>query len=327
MRRPPRREQRDYWPGFVDAMAAALLTIIFLLSVFVFVEFFRTQELSGKDATLKRLNAQLSDLSSLLALERRKKASLENTVALLSQTLRSQREDDLSEAQKAQTSVLQEEIAREKKISQAALEQVQSVNSQLVALRRQLAALQEALEASEEKDRRSQAQIAQLGKRLNTALAQKVQELSRHRSAFFAALRDALSGTQGIEIVGDRFILQSEILFESGEAKLNPRGQWALRRVARILRDLEQAIPAGVEWVLRVDGHTDAVPIATARFPSNWHLSTARALTVVEVLVALGVPPQHLVAAGFGEFHPIASGSSAEANRRNRRIEFKLTDR
>ena len=322
--RSRRATTMDYWPGFVDAMAAALLTIILLLSVFVFMEFFRARELSGKDATLRTLRAQLSDLSSLLALEQRKKMSLQNTVSLLSQTLRAERQELDKQGPAGE---LRDALAREKEVSATALAQVEAVNQQLAALRSQLAALQEALEASEEKDRRSQAQIADLGKRLNTALAQKVQELSRHRSAFFASLSEALKDIEGVEVMGDRFILQSEILFSSGQATINPRGQWALRKVGKTLNNLQEAIPPGVPWVLRVDGHTDKVPIRNARFPSNWHLSVARSVAVVEVLVRLGVPPRHLVAAGFGEFRPIVPENSPEARRRNRRIEFKLTDR
>ncbi len=201
------------------------------------------------------------------------------------------------------------------------------LNQQLAALRLQLAALQEALEASEAKDKESQAKIADLGQRLNVALAKKVQELARYRSDFFGKLKEALGGRPDFQIVGDRFVFPSDVLFDSGSAELRPEATNQLDKLAAALKELEGKIPPDIAWVMRVDGHTDIKPIATPEFPSNWELSSARAISVVRYLMAQGVKPERLVAAGFGEFQPIDAAETDEALRKNRRIELKLTER
>jgi chemotaxis protein MotB len=154
-----------------------------------------------------------------------------------------------------------------------------------------------------------------------------VQELARYRSEFFGRLRQILSQRSDIRVVGDRFVFQSEVLFPKGAADINPLGLQEIDKLATAMRQLEQEIPADIPWVLRVDGHTDADPIRTPQFQSNWELSTARAIAVVKELIARGVSPEHLVAAGFGEFQPIEAGDSEETKTRNRRIELKLTER
>jgi chemotaxis protein MotB len=198
---------------------------------------------------------------------------------------------------------------------------------QISALRRQLAALEEALNASEKRGKESQTKIADLSQRLNVALAQRVQELARYRSEFFGRLREVLGNRPDIRIVGDRFVFQSEVLFDAGSAQLKPEGFPELDKLASTLTEISRKIPNDIPWVLRVDGHTDVRPIATAQFPSNWELSSARATSVVQYLISKGFSPQHLAAAGFGEFQPIDAGKSEDAYRRNRRIEFKLTER
>jgi chemotaxis protein MotB len=215
----------------------------------------------------------------------------------------------------------------EKRLSARALSQVELLNQQIAALRRQLAALEEALETSEKKDKDSQSRIAELGQRLNLALAQRVQELQRYRSEFFGRLRAILANRPDIRIVGDRFVFQSEVFFDAGAAVLRPEGRAELDKLAAALIDLERDIPKEIPWVLRVDGHTDIRPIASAQFPSNWALSAGRAISVVQYLMSKGVLPQRLVAAGFGEFQPLDTAQSEDAYRRNRRLELKLTER
>ena len=188
-------------------------------------------------------------------------------------------------------------------------------------------AIEEALQANEAKNKDSQAQIADLGQRLNLALAQKAQELARYRSDFFGRLREILGNRPGVRIVGDRFVFQSEVLFDTGAAEINAAGKAQLDQLAAAVTDLEREIPPSIPWTLRVDGHTDIRPIKSAQFPSNWELSSARAIAVVQYLISKGVQPSHLVAAGFGEFQPLEAGEGDEALRRNRRIELKLTDR
>ncbi|MBM3582302.1 MAG: peptidoglycan -binding protein [Alphaproteobacteria bacterium] len=218
-------------------------------------------------------------------------------------------------------------LIEERKVSESARAQVALLNRQMAALREQLARLNEALEASEKLSADQKVQITALGSRLNAALAGKVQELSRYRSEFFGRLREVLGEHPDIRIVGDRFVFQSEVLFETGSADIGAAGAEQLGRLAGLLTELTGKIPPDIDWVLRIDGHTDRVPISTARFPSNWELSSARALSVLRFLMARGVPPHRLAAAGFGEFHPLDERRDEIAYRRNRRIEIKLTER
>ena len=191
-----------------------------------------------------------------------------------------------------------------------------------------LNALESALEASEVRDRESNTKIADLGRRLNVALAQRVQELNRYRSDFFGRLREILSDRENIRIVGDRFVFQSEVLFPTGSETINEAGREEMAKLAGAILELQREIPPEINWVLRVDGHTDNVPLSgTGRYRDNWELSSARATSVVKYLIENGVPPERLVAAGFGEFQPLDPGTSLEARNRNRRIELKLTER
>jgi chemotaxis protein MotB len=329
----------DYWPGFVDALSTMLLMFTFLISVFMMAQFFLSRDVTGKDIALQRLNRQIEELTSLLALERSAKTDAQASLTSLSATLEQTRKDrselqnllDQSNAglsgagsQAAQAS---KALDAEKQVSARALAQIDILNQQIAALRRQLSAIEEALAASESRDRESQAKIADLGSRLNVALAQKVQELARYRSDFFGRLKEILGSRPGIRVVGDRFVFQSEVLFESSQAAINPAGRAELDALANALGDLEREIPTEIQWVLRVDGHTDKRPIQSPQFRSNWELSAARAIAVVQYLISKGVSPQHLVAAGFGEFQPLDVGEGDEAYRRNRRIELKLTER
>ena len=198
---------------------------------------------------------------------------------------------------------------------------------QIADLRDRLASLNSALEAAEVRAAQDLVQITSLGERLNAALAERVQDLSRYRSDFLARLHDHLGNRQGVKVEGDRFIIQSGILFSSGSAEISGAGQENLRQIADLIQELVSEIPDDVDWILRVDGHTDSKPIQTIRFPSNWELSTARATSVVRFLISLGVPEHRMMAAGLGEFQPLADGEDADTMQRNRRIEFKLTDR
>jgi chemotaxis protein MotB len=338
-RRSRMGDQGYYWPGFVDAMAQLLLVITFLLSVFIIAQFLVARQMAGQDTALDKLKTQIAELTDLLALEKSAKAELELALGTLSDDTAAAKAENLrlsnlladqtrADAQASTTvSGLESALENEKKISAEALSQVEILNLQLAALRRQLATLNHALEAAEAKDRDSQSQIADLGKRLNSALAQRVQELARYRSEFFGRLRQILSQRSDIRVVGDRFVFQSEVLFPKGSAEINPQGLIEMRNLAIALRELEQQIPMDIAWVLRVDGHTDIDPIVNSSFSSNWELSSARAISVVNYLIQNGVQPQHLVAAGFGEFQPIDAASSEEAKGRNRRIELKLTER
>ncbi len=334
------QETVNYWPGFVDALSTLLLAIMFLLSVFVVLQFFLSQEIEGKDEALEQLNSQISELTQLLALEKSGTQDLADQLASISASLqsaeteRTRLQNLLSEGAGAgatasnQIGTLTGALDNQKEISARALSQIELLNQQIAALRQQIGALEQALEASESKDRQSNTKIADLGKRLNVALAQRVQELNRYRSDFFGRLREILSDRENIRIVGDRFVFQSEVLFPSGSDILNPAGSTEMAKLAEALVQLESEIPPEINWVLRVDGHTDAVPLSGGgRYRDNWELSSARALSVVKYLVSQGVSPVHLVAAGFGEFQPLDVADTPEARNKNRRIELKLTER
>lgn len=467
MPRSVRRQRAalDIWPGFVDALSALLIIIIFLLMIFTLAQFFLGEILSGRNQALERLNRQVTQLSEILALERSTNAQLRDDVSQLTADLDAslatrerlssqlaellpqknalesmladstealdslkQRLDtvladsqtskaELAEALKLvaadkekieaqlreiarlnrditalskvreelekkvtglsatlaardatvtalrdtskelearlstateRTALAQKEIdakdlqirelgeqarrvgedlTAEQRTSAEAKKQVEILNRQLAALRRQLGRLNATLEASEAKVKEQNIQIVNLGSRLNQALASKVAELARYRSEFFGKLREALGEQQGIRIVGDRFVFQSEVLFPSASAELNPGGRGQINQLAATLLEISKRIPNNLNWVLRVDGHTDRVPISTAKFPSNWELSSARAIAVVKELQAVGIPANRLVAAGFGEFQPLDARNDEIAYRRNRRIEFKLTQR
>ena len=332
-------EYGEFWPGYVDVLSTLLLTVTFLLSIFMLSQFFVSQESSGKDSALNRLTRQLGELTSLLSLEKGKGKNLEDELVALQATLSSLRADNqrltglagLGEqkaaAASSQVAGLAKDLADQKGIAGDALAKVDLLNQQLLAVRRQIAALNEALQAAESKDKDSQARISDLGARLNVVLARQVQELQRYRSDFFGRLRELLRDRKDIRVVGDRFVFQSEVLFPSGQALMTPEGLAAIDQLAMAIVELERQIPKEIDWALQVDGHTDPRPIASREFPSNWELSSARATSVVKYLISRGVPPRRLVAAGYGEFAPLEDGTSEEVLRRNRHIELKLTNR
>lgn len=346
------RRTTDIWPGFVDALATLLMVIIFVLLVFVLAQFFLGNALSGRDQALSRLGRELAALTEQLSLEKRANASLRGDLSRLSAELQSSvtARDALSgeaakmgrdiQALQALKAELEKKIAEldgqlgessgqlaaERKLSEEARAQAALLNQQIDAMREELRRVAAALDASEKLASDQKVQIADLGKRLNVALAGKVEELQRYRSEFFGKLRAVLGNRPGIRIEGDRFVFQSELLFDTGSAELGLEGIEQVRSLAGTLNQISKDIPKEVNWVLRVDGHTDRRPI-TGRYASNWELSTARAITVVRTLVANGVPPERLAAAGFGEFQPFEPGDSEAVWSKNRRIELRLDQR
>ena len=337
-----RRSDRrvDYWPGFVDALSTLLLAIMFLLSVFVLAQFLLSREITGKDEVLARLNSQINELTQLLALEQGTTQDAEDSLANLQASLQAA-ESERTRLQQlldqgagagqeatARIGSLSGELDTQRQLSQRALSQVELLNQQIAALRKQIGALEDALGVSETRDRESNTKIADLGRRLNVALAQRVQELNRYRSDFFGRLREILSDRENIRIVGDRFVFQSEVLFPSGSEVINDAGRVEMGKLAAAIIELQREIPPEINWVLRVDGHTDAVPVSgNGRYRDNWELSSARSTSVVKLLIENGVPANRLVAAGFGEFQPLDPADTADARNKNRRIELKLTER
>ncbi|HXZ02512.1 MAG TPA: peptidoglycan -binding protein [Stellaceae bacterium] len=348
--RRQRRPSINIWPGFVDALSQLVMVIIFVLLVFTAGQFYLSDALTGRDAEVRDLRLKIQQLADMLALDEKANTDLRNTVAQLSSQLQSvnaerdaltsriaelaNQADDATAAARSGTAELQERLgAAQRQVAErdARLAEAQTtidqLNQQLLALRQQLQQIAAALDASEAKSKEQQVQIADLGKRLNAALASKVEELARYRSEFFGRLREVLGDRPDIRIVGDRFVFQSEVLFPLASAELSDDAKQRLLPVAQALKEISAKIPADISWVLRVDGHTDRRPIATAQFPSNWELSTARAISVVRFFIDQGIPANRLVAAGFGEFQPLDPGNDEAAFRRNRRIELKLTER
>lgn len=326
------RRSVDIWPGFVDALATLIMVIVFLLMIFVLAQFFLGQALSGRQKALDDLGREMAALAEKLNLQTKANEALK----LELETSRSEKaklEAWASGVQQDMAALLalkdekEAELAAEKKISDEGRAQLALLNQQISALKEELARLAAALEASETRDKEQKAQIADLGKRLNVALAGKVEELQKYRSEFFGRLRKVLGDHPGIRIEGDRFVFQSELLFETGSADLGPAGREQVRRLAATVKDISAGMPKGLNWVLRIDGHTDKRPITSGRYPSNWELSTARAITVLRALAADGVPKDRLAAAGFGEFQPVDAGTTEAAYARNRRIEIRFDQR
>lgn len=221
----------------------------------------------------------------------------------------------------------QKALAQQHELTAAAQAKVVALREQVQALREQITAVAESLQVSTQTVTSQKTQIQHLGEQLNVALAKKVKELSHYRSEFFGRLRQVLGDIPEIRIVGDRFMFQSELFFPSASAQMEPQGKEKLDRLASVLEDVATRIPGDIDWVLQVDGHTDRRPIHTPRFPSNWELSTARALSIVHYLIIRGIPPERLAAAGYGQYDPIDPHDSLDAFARNRRIELRLTSR
>jgi chemotaxis protein MotB len=413
----------DAWPGYVDALSTLLMVIIFVLLVFVLAQAFLTVTLSGRSHQLDTANQRLAELADALSLEQGKAATLQSSVAQLSQQLaaRSAERDKLAaqlsdaqlsvqaattanarlqsqltatsaqaDAAKAQLDEMKRQIAEldktvavdkdtlqaklsdlatldnqtralaalrdelekqaqdaaaramteqqrrqavqqqlsdEKKLGDSARAQIALLNQQIDELKGQLSSVASALDLQQRQDKEKDAQIANLGQKLNVALAAKVEELQGYRSEFFGKLRTLLANRPGITVVGDRFVFQSEVLFPVGSAELTQSGTAQMTALAVTIKDIAAEIPTDLNWVLRVDGHTDPQPVKGGQFASNWELSAERAITVVKLLIADGVPAQHLAATAFGEYQPFGSGDTPDAYAKDRRIELRLTDR
>lgn len=441
------------WPGFLDLMTSLVMVLMFVLTVFMIVQFALRETINSQGDQLSDLNRQLAGLAESLGLAQAQNAELTAEIGTLNATLAGQSEelaaaqgkisdfeaqvagllaqastdkaalaakdlaleaetanaaalrdrlkgasDELTamtlaleqarkkaedtltmlaaaeaakrqlevekgsqlteaERQKALLATAQAALDREKSVSADGARKLALLNQQMAALRQQLGSLQAVLDASAAKDAESKTQIEALGSQLNSALARVAAEqkrraaleeaerlrleaeakalkdetaqLAKYRSEFFGKLSEVLAGRQGVRVVGDRFVFSSEVLFEPGAADLAPEGKSQIAGVVATLKDVAAEIPDGLDWIIRVDGHTDNVPLSgLGEFKDNWELSQARALSVVRYMQnELGFPANHLAATGFGEYQPVALGDSAEARAQNRRIELKLTER
>ena len=294
-----------------DDLSAQLVTVMATLQQREDALASAADALQDRNSEIARLNAEQAATSSDLA------ATREELEARLAALLAAQAE-------------LQQNAGRitdlEAETAASRAEVVQMANA-MTALRQRLESLQALLADKEAQAARDKIAIASLGKSLNNALANRVQELQRFRSEFFGRLSEVLEGREDVQIVGDRFVFQSEVLFAQGQAAIGPEGQTQLAELAVVLNQIAADIPADIDWVLQVEGHTDDIPVRAGRFTDNWDLSTERALSVVRFLAERGLDANRLAAAGDGEFQPLDPSGNETARRRNRRIEIKLTQR
>ena len=291
-----------------------------------------TAEMAKRDEALRLSDEQRKLLMDELAALRDRSKALETKLAdqtdrtMLAQKDIDQRDIRLKELLTTLEST-QAALTGERQLTGQDRQQIAALTAEIEALRAQLSQLAATLDVSQAKNTNQQARIDELTGRLNVALANKVEELARYRSEFFGRLREAIGNRPDIRVVGDRFVFQSEVLFPTGSATLQEAGKEQLAQLARALLDIARTIPPDINWILRVDGHTDSRRIATSQFRSNWELSTGRAISVVKFLIEQGISAERLAATGFGEFQPLDAGTTEDAYSRNRRIELKLDQR
>jgi chemotaxis protein MotB len=355
-----RRRALDIWPGFVDALSSLILVMVFVLLIFAIGQFVLSQTIAGKNRALADLNAQIAQLAKTLSLAQDSNTALNAKVKELSaslgqttgerDTLKTQLDAATTQAAKLdadiaalaalkaqleqQVASLGAELDTSNKNLVAATDlnthnaaQIELLNRQIAAVRDQLGKLSAALDLANANVKDKDRKIADLGAQLNLALANKVSQLEKYRSEFFGKLRAALGDRADIRIVGDRFVVPTDVLFDSGSAELSPAAQEQMHKLALTLNQVAAEIPSNLDWIVRIDGHTDKRPIHTAQFASNWELSTARAVAIVKYLVVQGIPANRLSANGFGQFQPLDPADTEAAYAKNRRIEIQLTNR
>ena len=280
------------------------------------------QNLINKDNTIFDLRGKIIELNNVLSISDKQRIDQELEIALLRKNIQNIEEIRISEKEISSDKIEEMEIQ-----SSQTFEQIAILSDEIENLKNEIETLNLALEASEEEAMSKNLEIEILGERLNKALTSKIFELQKYRSEFFGKLQNLLGDRDDIKIVGDRFIFESELLFDSSSANLQENGKEKLKEIAMTLMETTKQIPTDIDWIIQVEGHTDKRPINTAQFPSNWELSTARANSVLKLLLEIGFSPKRLAAAGYGEFYPISEGETKEDYQQNRRIELKLTSR
>jgi chemotaxis protein MotB len=280
------------------------------------------QNLINKDNTIFDLRGKIIELNNVLSISDKQRIDQELEIALLKKNIQNIEDIRISENEISSNQIEEMEIQSSKTFEQIAI-----LSDEIENLKNEIETLNMALEASEEDKISKNLEIEILGERLNKALTSKIFELQKYRSEFFGKLQNLLGDREDIKIVGDRFIFESELLFDSSSANLQENGKEKLKEIAMTLMETTKQIPTDIDWIIQVEGHTDKRPINTAQFPSNWELSTARANSVLKLLLDIGFSPKRLAAAGYGEFYPISEGETKEDYQQNRRIELKLTSR
>jgi chemotaxis protein MotB len=280
------------------------------------------QNLINKDNTIFDLRGKIIELNNVLSISDKQRIDQDLEIALLRKNIQNIEDVRVSENEISANQIEEMEIQ-----SSQTFEQIAILSDEIENLKNEIETLNLALEASEEEAITKNLEIEILGERLNKALTSKIFELQKYRSEFFGKLQNLLGDREDIKIVGDRFIFESELLFDSSSANLQEKGKEKLKEVAMTLMETTKQIPTDIDWIIQVEGHTDKRPINTIQFPSNWELSTARANSVLKLLLDIGFSPKRLAAAGYGEFYPISEGETKEDYQQNRRIELKLTSR
>lgn len=311
------QEQVDIWPGFVDALSTVLLVFIFVLVGFISSQIYLSGIIFDKDSSLSDLKERLSSVCSLLDCEKNKNQDLTNQNADLTQQI-----ENLNDTVNVLKKMFSEEEMKAKKEHEVKVSLDEKIDQLTEQLKNVLTALAAEKQTSEEQ-KNALEKIKKENIKLN-----ELSKMSSYRSEFFDKMQNIIGKREGIKVVGDRFIFQSELFFDTASDVLSEDGKDQVAELAEVIKDIGSKIPNKIRWILRVDGHTDKRPIsAGGRFKSNWELSAARAISVVKHLIEEGVDPKHLVAAGFGENQPISNGESNEDYAKNRRIEFKLDER
>ena len=341
----------NIWPGFVDAISTLLLVFVFLLVVLMISENFLTQSLTGKNTALDNLREKLQSLELNIKDSSEKNKNLSNLLFELNKEL-----DKLKlDKQDVELSLKEENIKNKnltlnitdlenkiiKLVDQLGLEKLKTtkqktinsdlnltindLNKNIISLNNELQAVQRSLEQTDKDNKEKDLEISNLGSKLNEALKEKVGELEGYRSEFFGKLKKIIGEEKEINIVGDRFVLQSEVFFQSGSAKIGNDGIQKVEEITEILISITNKIPKNINWLIQVEGHTDNIPISTEQYPSNWELSTARAIAVAKIMMKNGVPSDKINVAGYGEHKPLLENNNSTNREKNRRIELKLT--
>ena len=341
----------NIWPGFVDAISTLLLVFIFLLAIFLISQTFLTQAITGKDNALKSLKTRLMILDKDLKINQQEKTKLSELITNLNQQLRNLEIDKSNieadfEKEKGKANRLQintvelenklELLYQELGVEKLNIQTLESerndikvenkkLNENIKILNNKLSSLDNSLTLKNDKLKTKEIEVEELSKKLDLALAEKIGELAEYRSEFFGRLKEVIGNQKEINIVGDRFVLQSEVFFKSGAANLGEEGQKKIIEITNILKSISNKIPDSIDWIIQVEGHTDNIPISTKDFPSNWELSVARAIEVAKIMMQYGIQSNRINVAGYGEFKPLFLNNSKSNREKNRRIELKLT--
>ena len=363
-----RKSENYTWPGFVDALASLLMVFIFILMIFVIAQFYVTKKLSGKDEALIKMEAEIFELNNLLSIERNVVSKLSIDVDKIEKKFENQSLKLMKKEKEFQKSLndlnikdfeitklaeklknkdnlfnkLKEDLKNNLQVTQkqklvikenekdisATIQEIKILLNETKNLKQKINKLKSLLTVYQAKDAKEKIKNIDLGKNLNSALARRVEELQKFKSEFFGRVKEKIKDRPEIKIVGDRFVFQSEVLFETGSTNIGLKGKKELERLAAILIDIEKSLPKDINWILQIEGHTDNLPVKKGQtFVDNWELSTERALSVLRFFINNGLDPKRLSASGYGSFQPVEKGKKANSRSKNRRIEMKITQK